>query len=650
MASVFLSYDRDDGDRARQFARALEKAGHQVWWDLHVRGGAQFSKVIEEALKAADVVVVLWSANSIESAWVRDEAAAGRDSGRLVPVTIDGTLAPLGFRQFQTIDLSGWRGRGNPPGLRALLADIHANSHRDADTPAPEGPPEVTYARMQRFAVSRSALLLAGVLALVAAVGVYWLIAARSAAPPTVSIIAADSSSRSQQMARDLLVNLGNLQSVKAGSMTLVNSGADAAAPDLLFQTSDTSDHVRPSASLALLSGTDHGLLWSKDFEQPSGNASDLKQQLALTAAKVLGCAFDGLAKNGLRSKPQVLTTYLNACSQLADIAGGDPRPVIPMLRQVTADAPRFAPAWARLLLAQATVSDLLFTNGFPDERARSELRTRIDAARKLIPGIAEADLAETVLLPVAAYGQKLDLIDRAARRSPDNADVLSYRSQALQSVGRMGEAIEDARRASEIDPLSPALRGGYVAALAYAGYFDSAREQLEELQKLWPGTATVEGVRYMFNFRYGDPKIALGMDETRNSTAGVPYLIQARIDPSPANVKRLVDFLRGRKDRFRGTAGANRLQYYTLAMARFHQHDELFETLTHWFKPDDLALISASYFRPELHEFRKEPRFFVVMKQAGLVDYWRKSGRWPDFCFETDMPYDCKAEAAKLK
>src|SRR4030095_1717259 len=115
MAGVFLSYDRDDTDKARPIALALEKAGHSVWWDLHVRGGAQFSKVIDEALKAADAVVVLWSEHSIESAWVRDEAAFGRDGGRLVPVTIDGTQAPLGFRQFQTIDLSRWRGRGNGP-------------------------------------------------------------------------------------------------------------------------------------------------------------------------------------------------------------------------------------------------------------------------------------------------------------------------------------------------------------------------------------------------------------------------------------------------------------------------------------------------------------------------------------------------------
>src|SRR5438128_6009862 len=126
MASVFLSYDRDDANRARPIALALEKAGHSVWWDVHVRGGAQFSKVIEEALKAADAVVVLWSASAIESPWVRDEAAAGRDSGRLVPVSLDGAEPPLGFRQFQTIDFSTWNGRGRPAELRTVLAAIEA--------------------------------------------------------------------------------------------------------------------------------------------------------------------------------------------------------------------------------------------------------------------------------------------------------------------------------------------------------------------------------------------------------------------------------------------------------------------------------------------------------------------------------------------
>ena len=84
MASVFLSYDREDVEYARPIALALEKAGHSVWWDLHVRSGAQFGKVIEEALKAAEAVVVLWSKQAVESAWVRDEASAGRDTGRRI--------------------------------------------------------------------------------------------------------------------------------------------------------------------------------------------------------------------------------------------------------------------------------------------------------------------------------------------------------------------------------------------------------------------------------------------------------------------------------------------------------------------------------------------------------------------------------------
>jgi hypothetical protein len=37
------------------------------------------------------------------------------------------------------------------------------------------------------------------------------------------------------------------------------------------------------------------------------------------------------------------------------------------------------------------------------------------------------------------------------------------------------------------------------------------------------------------------------------------------------------------------------------------------------------------------------------LMARLGLVDYWRASGHWPDFCSEPGLPYDCKAEATKL-
>ena len=125
MAHIFLSYAREDVDSARELAEAVGRAGHEVWWDQHIQGGSRFSRAIDQALKDAEAVVVLWSERSVDSAWVQDEAAEGRDSGRLVPVLIDGCKPPLGFRQFQSVDLSRWRG-GEGPELQALLGAIES--------------------------------------------------------------------------------------------------------------------------------------------------------------------------------------------------------------------------------------------------------------------------------------------------------------------------------------------------------------------------------------------------------------------------------------------------------------------------------------------------------------------------------------------
>ena len=111
MANIFLSYAREDVGAVEALAGALESAGHTVWWDRYVKGGHEYAPEIERALRDADKVVVLWSHNSVASGWVRDEAGLARDTGRLVPATIDGTPAPLGFGQYQLVDLRGWKGR-----------------------------------------------------------------------------------------------------------------------------------------------------------------------------------------------------------------------------------------------------------------------------------------------------------------------------------------------------------------------------------------------------------------------------------------------------------------------------------------------------------------------------------------------------------
>lgn len=152
-ATVFLSYARDDRAKAEAIVAVLEERGLVVWWDGLIEGGHEFADKIEQALISADAVVVLWSPTSIHSHWVRDEAASGRDRRRMVPVTIEGAEPPLGFRQIQHIDLTGWRGRQSAPGIDALCHAIASAA----------GTPQVAPPRRAKAGgVSRRTVLIAG--------------------------------------------------------------------------------------------------------------------------------------------------------------------------------------------------------------------------------------------------------------------------------------------------------------------------------------------------------------------------------------------------------------------------------------------------------------------------------------------------------
>ena len=127
-ARVFLSYARADRPRAAALAQALQAAGLEVWWDAEIMGGDAFANSIETALDAADVVVVAWSQASVASDWVRDEAGHGRDRKRLVPVSLDGIVPPLGFRQYHAVDLSQWHGAEQAPEIAAVAAAVRARA------------------------------------------------------------------------------------------------------------------------------------------------------------------------------------------------------------------------------------------------------------------------------------------------------------------------------------------------------------------------------------------------------------------------------------------------------------------------------------------------------------------------------------------
>jgi hypothetical protein len=124
VSDVFVSYASEDRATAASVARLLADSGFSVWWDRNILAGQVYDDVIESELARAGCVVVLWSANSVGSEWVRNEAGVAADRGVLVPVLIGGVAPPLAFRRKQTVDLSGWNGSTDHPGIRALLDGV----------------------------------------------------------------------------------------------------------------------------------------------------------------------------------------------------------------------------------------------------------------------------------------------------------------------------------------------------------------------------------------------------------------------------------------------------------------------------------------------------------------------------------------------
>jgi uncharacterized glyoxalase superfamily protein PhnB len=138
MSDIFISYAREDRDKAKALAELFQQQDWSVWWDRNIPPGRSFDEVIEEALGAAKCVVVLWSKNSASSDWVKGEAAEGLRRKILVPVRIDSANVPLEFRRLQTVDLSDWKGEAGHLELGGFLGAVAANIQSVVQRPITE--------------------------------------------------------------------------------------------------------------------------------------------------------------------------------------------------------------------------------------------------------------------------------------------------------------------------------------------------------------------------------------------------------------------------------------------------------------------------------------------------------------------------------
>ena len=133
MSDIFISYASADRDKAERIADVLSGQGWSVWWDRTIPPGKTFDEVIEEAIDATACIVVLWSATSVKSDWVKTEASEGARRKVLVPIMIDEVKIPLEFRRIQAANLVGWDNSSTHPELIKVYQSITEISGKPVD-------------------------------------------------------------------------------------------------------------------------------------------------------------------------------------------------------------------------------------------------------------------------------------------------------------------------------------------------------------------------------------------------------------------------------------------------------------------------------------------------------------------------------------
>lgn len=648
MGRIFLSYAREDRACAERLASVLEEAGHQVWWDRHIDGGEDFGQEIEAELDKADVVLVAWSKESVGSRWVRDEAAVGGDSGRLVPVTIDGSRPPMGFRQFHTLDLNGWKASRADARtetlIRAVQVRLGHGGRPSHDRPRPN--------LWSQFSRSRTAIIVAIAVAIALGLAAYVLgDRARNGdanAKPTLALLPFTTSSPDTQMkslasqARDSTAHTLSDSGMAVRLLDSAPPGGTMPADYLLFADISSGPDVAV-ATVRLENASDRETIWSSRIEVPRKEVDILPDRVGAQVAGSLSWAAVLRALAQSNAPPTELKADL-----LRQLAGrGDPVRFFQMSQQL-------AEKWPDVGLTQLGLG---FFTGFAlaeiprDQRPEAVAAARKAAARaqELMPDFGDTYIPECLLAPPTHLARCEDGFRAGLRSDPDAPFVNSFLAGLLNNVGRTTEAFETARLSHLHDPYFPSKIALMIQMLTVTGDDRGAYELYQRAIRWWPDSGLQQALFWGLIER-GDFGAIVRLAEQIGS---------ADLDPGYAG---MVAIARAVKTRSTGElkhqCASNNGHWLEpaecmLALANLGDSnaayalaDQLYPSRIGgtpqqeeqlWLDNPDpmpLAFVTSSGGTA----LRRDPRYLALTQRTGLLAYWR-SGRRPDFCGKQPEP-----------
>jgi TolB-like protein/tetratricopeptide (TPR) repeat protein len=631
-SSVFFSYSREDQARALPIIKLLEEAGFAVWWDGLLEGGERFSHTTEAALERAKAVVVLWSKTSTQSHWVHDEATRGRDRRVLVPLSLDGAGPPLGFGQFQVIDLSSAKLDLKDARVQSMVRAVAAMHSREAPAmPAPRPPAGSGIDRRMLIACGAAAVAVTGGVVAWQA-GLF----GGGVANNRIAILPFNNLSSDPKQAylaeglsteiRSALSQNGALEVVGQASSEAFERGkqdpasfAKKLGAGLLIDGAVQVVGATIKVTIELINGKTGVTRPSRTFEKPMDDVLAVQREIAgaITAELASGIGAGAMAKKmeGGTSNVVAYDHYLRAKELYAHGKDeAEEREAIAQFEAAIAADPKFAAAHSGRARALAAVAGSYGSAAEIKAFQQSALASAREAIR-LAPKLADAHSALALLL----FQGNLDV--KAARAPFDlsrtlgdgQAPVLGRFASYAAATGRDREASLAINRAILLDPLNALVHriAGTVhyASKRYPDAIEAVRETIRINPKLGDSYSRI-GMALLAQGKSSEALKEFEADIHKWSKLAGIAIAQQRMGNIGA--------AQAAMDGLTSDTGTVSLYQQGQVLAQWGETDRAVAALQKAYELRDSGMMALRY-DPMLDPVRKQPGFIMLRQSMGF-------------------------------
>ncbi len=285
---------------------------------------------------------------------------------------------------------------------------------------------------------------------------------------------------------------------------------------------------VRITAQLIRVDNGFH--LWSETYDRELDNVFAIQDEIARNILQQLKATLlegEESAVTAARTNTEAYDLYLLAKQRMYERTGPTIEAAADLLDKAIAIDPEYAPAYAQRGIATLLLSEGSGAYGeIPQQQAQAQSKLYLDKALQLDPELAEAWAGmglHYIDQPKPDLAQATEVLQKALAMNPGLIDASNWLHNALQQLGKPGEAGRVVMDMIERDPLyRPGIRNAVNHFITF-GKQDEAFAYLERIRPLIPNDAVIQS---------SEAAIRMSLGQTADGAA----LIESAVALQPTN------------------------------------------------------------------------------------------------------------------